>query len=86
MSMNKLLPLLLLATLACEPAPPAPPAPPNLTIACQRANTATIARLTLSCIKVANPMADEEPEDWIRVCVQEMRQVMCPGGNWADYQ
>ena len=32
----------------------------------------------LSCIKNANPLSDEEPEDWIRQCQYMAEQTFCP--------
>lgn len=39
--------------------------------------TEKIATFNLSCIVGANPMSDEEPEDWIRQCNRVARQTYC---------
>lgn len=39
------------------------------------------AKFTSECIKNANPMSDEEPEDMIAGCVRAAKEVYC---FWAD--
>ena len=37
----------------------------------------SVANFTLQCIKNANPVSDEEPEDWIPLCKKMAIDIFC---------
>jgi len=45
---------------------------------CEKSTTEQRAKFTLSCIANANPLSDEEPEDWIKECAKTSESLYCP--------
>lgn len=37
----------------------------------------------IACVAAANPKSDEEPEDWLRICNEMMRDALCPRSFWV---
>ncbi len=62
---------------------------------CNTDTVAARAEFTLQCIGNANPKSDEEPEDWIQLCMSMATSMYCelksykiiefkkPNGKWA---
>ena len=46
-------------------------------IASCKGNETSVANFTLQCIKNANPISDEEPEDWIYLCKKMAVDIFC---------
>ncbi len=46
-------------------------------ILCQKSSESKRANFILSCIKNANPISDEEPEDWIKHCQYIAEETYC---------
>jgi hypothetical protein len=44
-----------------------------------------VAAWVLKCIEVANPKADEEPEDWIRQCEKTAKSTLCDQQPFLTY-
>lgn len=47
-------------------------------IYCTQESSEKRAEFILSCIKNANPVSDEEPEDWIMKCQAMAERTICP--------
>lgn len=53
---------------------------------CSPEQNEQIAAWVLKCIEVANPKADEEPEDWIYQCKRTAKQTLCNMQPFLTYQ
>lgn len=44
---------------------------------CDQAPESALEDFTLKCISGANPRSDEEPEDWIGICLELAQEIHC---------
>lgn len=52
---------------------------------CSQDQASTRAEFILKCTQAANPLSDEDPEDWVRECVATSVQLFCERGyEWRS--
>lgn len=64
------------------------PGPPRLNYhkECTPEQTEKLSTWILECIKNANPLSDEDPEDWISQCERTGKRILCGKIAVVEYQ